>query len=116
MIKVYGYNRCSTVKKSLQFLEDLGYSYKHIDNVENKLSKLELKLIHETSGVEIKKLFNSSGVKYRELNLKDQVNTMELEDAYTLLATDGMLVKRPILITPLGVRIGFKKESWLEIL
>ncbi len=113
---VYGYTKCTTVKKSLKFLNEEGYEFDHIDNVETKLSKEEIKDLHERSGLDIKKFFNTSGMKYRELGLKDKLPAMSDEEKYELLATDGMLVKRPILVTDNGVFPSFKAENWLEIM
>ncbi len=113
---VYGYSKCSTVRKGLKFLEEKNIDYKHIDNVEHRLSATEIKEIHQMSGEEIKKMFNTSGMKYRELGLKDKLLEMTLEEKYELLASDGMLVKRPIFINNEQVRIGFKAEKLEEIL
>ncbi len=113
---VYGYSKCSTVKKGLKFLDEQNIEYKHVDNVANKLTVEQIKEIHEMSNQEIKKMFNTSGIKYRELNLKDKLNDMILEEKYELLASDGMLVKRPIFINNNQVRIGFKVDQLGEIL
>lgn len=113
---VYGYTKCSTVKKSLKFLNEEGFEFEHIDNVEHKLSKEEIKQLHERSGLDIKKFFNTSGMKYRELGLKDKLADMTEDQKYDLLATDGMLVKRPILVTDKGVFPSFKADKWLEIM
>lgn len=113
---VYGYSKCSTVKKGLKFLDEQNIEYKHVDNVANKLTVEQIKEIHEMSNQEIKKMFNTSGIKYRELNLKDKLNDMTLEEKYELLASDGMLVKRPIFINNNQVRIGFKVDQLGEIL
>ncbi len=115
-VTVYGYTKCSTVKKGLKFLEDSNIEYSHIDNVEQKLSKDEIKSLHQKSGLDIKKFFNTSGIKYRELELKDKLPTMSEDEKYDLLASDGMLVKRPILVTTKGVFPSFKEEKWLELL
>lgn len=74
--------------------------------VEHNPTVEEIKELHEKSGLDIKKFFNTSGIKYRELGLKDRLNTMSLEEKYDLLATDGMLVKRPILVTNSEVFVG----------
>ncbi len=113
---VYGYTKCTTVKKGLKFLTDNQIEYKHIDNVENRLSAEQIKEIHQMSGEDIKKLFNTSGMKYRELGLKDKLPEMTIDEKYELLASDGMLVKRPIFINNKQVRIGFKQEKLEEIL
>ncbi len=113
---VYGYKKCSTVKKSLKYLDEHNIDYKYVDNVENKLTIEQIKTIHEMSNQDIKKLFNTSGIKYRELNLKDKLTEMSLDEKYELLASDGMLVKRPIFMNNGQVRIGFKEEKLGEIL
>ncbi len=115
-IKVYGYTKCSTVKKALKFLDDENIKYTHIDNVANKLSIDEIKKLHITSELPLKKFFNTSGIKYRELGLKDKLVTMSEEEQYELLATDGMLVKRPILVTSKGVFPSFKQDKWIELI
>lgn len=116
MIKVYGYSRCSTVQKALKFLDNHNVKYEHIDNVENKLSQEQLKEIHNKAQVDIKKLFNTSGMKYRELGLKDKLADMSEKEKYKLLASDGMLVKRPLIITCDRVVIGFKEKELIEII
>ncbi len=113
---VYGYTKCTTVKKGLKFLKDEGYDFEHIDNVENKLTKEEIQSLFERSEFDIKKFFNTSGMKYRELGLKDKLVDMTLDQKLELLATDGMLVKRPILVTDKGVFPSFKAEKWLELM
>ncbi|WOO87438.1 Spx/MgsR family RNA polymerase-binding regulatory protein [Mollicutes bacterium LVI A0039] len=113
---VYGYTKCSTVKKSLNFLKDEAIEFEHIDNVETKFSADQIKDLHVKSGLPLKRFFNTSGMLYRELQLKDKLPTMSEEEQYELLATDGMLVKRPILVTDKGVFPSFKAEKWLEIL
>lgn len=113
---VYGYSKCTTVKKGLKFLTEEGYEFEHIDNVENKLSVDDIKNLHKTSGLDIKKFFNTSGIKYRELGLKDKLVDMSEEEKYELLASDGMLVKRPILVTDKGVFPSFKADKWIELM
>lgn len=116
MVKVYGYTKCSTVKKALKFLEEKNVSYTHIDNVENKLNEKEIKNIYENSGLDIKKFFNTSGMLYRELGLKDKLVNMTEEEKIKLLSSNGMLVKRPIIITDKGILTGFQQEKWEEII
>ncbi len=113
---IYGYTKCSTVKKSQKWMNEEGFEFDHIDNVENKLTIDQIKELHATSGLPLKRFFNTSGMMYRELNLKDKLPTMSEEEQYELLATDGMLVKRPILVTDKGVFPSFKPEQWLELL
>lgn len=106
------YPRCGTCKKALKWLEDNGleYEYRHI--VENNPTRDELKDWYERSGLPLKKFFNTSGLKYKELNLKDRIPEMTEDEIFDLLSTDGMLVKRPILIEGDKVLVGFKVEEW----
>lgn len=100
------YPRCSTCAKYKKELEEGGLplDLRHI--VEDKLNREEIQSLHEKSGLDIKKFFNTSGLKYRELQLKDKLPTMSLEEKYDLLSSDGMLVKRPILSSKDNVFIG----------
>ena len=106
------YPRCGTCKKALKWLEDNGleYEYRHI--VENNPTRDELKDWYEKSGLPLKKFFNTSGLKYKELNLKDRIPEMTEDEIFDLLSTDGMLVKRPILLEGDKVLVGFKVEEW----
>ncbi len=106
------YPRCGTCKKALKWLEDNGleYEYRHI--VENNPTRDELKDWYERSGLPLKKFFNTSGLKYKELNLKDRIPEMTEDEIFDLLSTDGMLVKRPILLAGDKVLVGFKVEEW----
>lgn len=116
MIKVYGYSKCSTVKKSLNYLEAKGLQYQHIDNVQDKLTASELKELYQKSDLDLKKFFNTSGMKYRELDIKNKFPFMSEEDCFDLLASDGMLVKRPILVTDKGISVGFKEANWEKLI
>ncbi len=115
-MKVYQYPKCSTCKKALKWLDDHGISYEAIHIVEANPSKEELKGYYELSGQPLKKFFNTSGLKYKELGLKDRLKDMTEEEQLELLATDGMLVKRPLCITENQVLIGFKEEEWTKAL
>ena len=75
----------------------------------------ELKEWHEKSGLDIKRFFNTSGMLYKEMKLKDRLPELSLEEKYSLLSTDGMLVKRPVLITEKGIATGFKPEEWEKL-
>lgn len=109
------YPRCSTCKKAKKWL------------VENKIEFVERNIVEDTptvdelckwikeSGLDIKKWFNTSGMKYRELNLKDKLVDMSDEEKIDLLASDGMLIKRPLLISDKGIFIGFKEKNWEEM-
>ena len=111
-MKVLCYPKCGTCKKALKWLDDNGikYEYRHI--VEENPTEDELKDWYEKSGLPLKKFFNTSGLKYKELNLKDRIPQMTEEEIFELLSTDGMLVKRPILIDGDKVLVGFKEEEW----
>lgn len=106
------YPKCSTCKKAKKWLEDnkIEFNDRHI--VENTPTVEELKEWIKMSGKDIKKWFNTSGLKYKELNLKDRLPLMSDEEKIELLSTDGMLIKRPILVLENKVLIGFKEEEW----
>lgn len=93
------YPKCTTCKNLKKELQEKGIEFECRHIVEDNPSADEIKEFHEKSGVDIKKFFNTSGMKYRELALKDKLPTMSLEEKYELLASDGMLVKRPLLVT-----------------
>lgn len=100
------YPRCSTCSKLKKELEAGGLSFDCRNIVEERPNREEIQSFHEESGLDIKKFFNTSGIKYRELSLKDKLPSMSLEEKYELLASDGMLVKRPILRTNSQVFVG----------
>ncbi len=107
------YPACSTCKKAKNWLDDhaIAYTPRHIK--ESNPSYEELKTWLLSSGLPIKKFFNTSGLQYRALELKDKLPTMSEEEQLQLLATDGMLVKRPIIIMDDGnVLTGFKEADW----
>ena len=110
------YPKCTTCKKEKKWLDDnkLTYTDRHIKE-ENPTIE-ELKEWHKKSGLPLKRFFNTSGNLYKELGLKDKLPTMTEEEQYELLATDGMLVKRPIIVTEDKVFTGFKEEVWKELL
>ena len=106
------YPRCSTCKKAKKFLDDNEIDYIDRDIVLDNPSYDELKKWVSTYNIEIKRLFNTSGIKYRELGLKDKISIMSDEDKLQLLASDGMLVKRPLLLDDKIILIGFKEKEW----
>ncbi|WP_064579484.1 Spx/MgsR family RNA polymerase-binding regulatory protein [Streptobacillus moniliformis] len=114
-MKYIHYPKCTTCQKVLKHLEEKGHVLEKRHIVEEKLTKDELKEIHEKSGLDIKKLFNTSGILYKEMKLKDKLDTMSLDEKLELLSTNGMLVKRPILICEDKVIIGYKKEDYDNI-
>ncbi|UWF56297.1 arsenate reductase family protein [Staphylococcus hyicus] len=117
MIKFYQYPNCTTCKKATKFLSEQGVSFEPIDIVQLTPTKDEFKDIVDRSGIEVKKLFNTHGAKYRELNLKDKLDTLSEDEKLELLASDGMLVKRPLAILGDKVTVGFNeqvyRETWL---
>ncbi|MFG6384359.1 MAG: arsenate reductase family protein [Lachnospiraceae bacterium] len=110
------YPKCSTCQKAKRWLEEQQIIYTDRNIKEQNPTKEELKAWHTKSGLEIKRFFNTSGNVYKEMNLKDRLPKISLEEKYDLLATDGMLVKRPILVTEQGVYTGFKPEEWEKLL
>lgn len=111
------YPPCTTCKKAKKWLDahNVTYTARHIK--EENPSYEELKQWYETSGLPLKRFFNTSGLQYRALELKDKLPTMSEEDQLRLLATDGMLVKRPIIIADNGkIFTGFKEAEWATIL
>ncbi len=110
------YPKCSTCKKAKKWLDEQGVSYEGRHIVEENPTVEELKAWVEKSGLPIKRFFNTSGIKYRELELKDKLPTMTDEEQYTLLATDGMLVKRPLLVGDDFAKPGFREKEWIEVI
>ena len=106
------YPKCSTCKKAQVYLDSLGVEYDYRDIKEENPSYNELKQWQKASGVEMKKFFNTSGLLYKSMALKDKLPAMSDEEKLQLLATDGMLVKRPIAIGEDFVLIGFKEKEW----
>lgn len=115
MIKVYCYSKCSTCKKAIKWLEDNKINHEVIDIKENHPDEKTLKELHKKSGLPLKKFFNTSGMLYREMELSKKLPDMSEAEMYKLLASDGMLVKRPLLITDKGVMPGFKEETWSDL-
>ena len=109
------YPKCSTCKKAENWLKENEISYELRNIKENRPSKEELEEWHKKSGLELKKFFNTSGMLYRDMQLKDKLPSMSDEEKLELLATDGMLVKRPILVTEDKVFVGFKEKEWQDV-
>lgn len=106
------YPRCSTCKKARKWLEENAIVFEERDIKEDRPTRDELVKWHKQSGLPLKKFFNTSGMLYRELALKDKLPAMNEEEMYDLLATDGLLVKRPLLIDGDTVLVGFKQPEW----
>lgn len=110
------YPKCSTCKKAKNWLEANNIEFEDRHIIENNPKEEELKKWIERSGKEIRKWFNTSGLKYKELQLKEKLPSMTDEEKIKLLASDGMLVKRPVFVTDKGILIGFREEEWKELL
>ena len=113
-MKVYCYSRCTTCKKALKWLDDKGVSYEQIDIKEDHPDEAALRIIHARSGLPLKRFFNTSGLPYREMGLSKKLPEMSEDEQFALLATDGMLVKRPLVVGEDVVLVGFKEEEWNE--
>ncbi|QHS23153.1 arsenate reductase family protein [Virgibacillus sp. MSP4-1] len=111
-LKVYQYPKCGTCKKALKWLDEHKVDYESIHIVDNPPSKEELASLIEKSGLPAKKFFNTSGKKYRELGLKDKIKEASSEEMMDWLASDGMLIKRPIVTDGDRVTVGFKEDSF----
>ena len=110
------YPRCSTCKKARKWLDDHAAVYETRDISEDNPTEAELRAWQKKSGLPMKKFFNTSGMLYRDMGLKDKLDSMTDDEMAELLATDGMLVKRPLLITDKTVLIGFKEKEWVEVI
>lgn len=109
------YPPCSTCKKAKQWLDSHGINYTDRHIKEQNPTYEELKLWYEQSGLPLKRFFNTSGLLYKSMNLKDRLPEMSEEEQLRLLASDGMLVKRPLLITDTKVLTGFKEAEWGQL-
>ena len=107
------YPKCSTCKKARKHLESIGADFESRHIVEDNPTEDELREWIALSGYPVKKFFNTSGMKYRELSLKDKLPEMSDEEKIKLLATDGMLVKRPLLIDGDRILVGFREKEWV---
>ena len=114
MINVYCYSRCSTCKKALKWLDDQKLQYKSIDIKDDHPDEKTLRKYYKMSGLPLKRFFNTSGIQYRELGLSKKLPDMSEEEQLALLATDGMLVKRPLAVGNGFVLTGFREEEWKE--
>lgn len=114
-MKVLVYRKCSTCKKALKWLEENQISYEERAIVDENPTYEELKEWYEKSGLPLKRFFNTSGMLYREMQLKDKLKDMSEEEQLRLLATDGMLVKRPLVVGDNVVLTGFKEAEWEQL-
>ena len=108
------YPPCSTCQKAKKWLDEKGVSYENRHIKEQNPTAEELKLWHERSGLPLKKFFNTSGLLYKSMGLKEKLPAMTEDEQFALLASDGMLVKRPIVVGDDFVLVGFKEKEWAE--
>lgn len=114
MLLFIQYPKCTTCQKAKKFLDDNKIKYIDRNIVTDNPTKEDLEKFIKNGNLDIKKLFNTSGMKYRELGLKDKLKTMSDDEKLEILATDGMLVKRPLLVGDDFVLTGFKQELWAD--
>lgn len=110
----YWYPKCGTCRKAKKWLDDHYLSYKEIHIADSPPSRSELEGFFHKSGLDLKKFFNTSGQKYRELGLKEKINSASNDELLDILASDGMLIKRPIITDGEKVTVGFKEEEFAE--
>lgn len=114
MLQVYCYSKCSTCRKALQWLNAHGIEYQVIDIKEDHPDEETLRQYYAMSGLPLKRFFNTSGIQYREQALSKKLPAMAEDEQLRLLASDGMLVKRPLLVGENYVLTGFKEAEWAE--
>ena len=110
------YRKCSTCQRAVKWLEEHKVEFEERPIVEDNPSYEELKAWYEKSGLPLKKFFNTSGMLYKEMKLKDKLAEMSEEEQLRLLATNGMLVKRPLVIGEDYVLVGFKEKEWETVI
>ena len=108
------YPKCSTCQKAKAWLQERGVAFDERDIKQDNPTEQELRAWHEKSGLPLKRFFNTSGLQYKALGLKDKLPTMTEDEQIKLLATDGMLVKRPFVVGDGFVLTGFKEKEWEE--
>ncbi|WP_409302555.1 arsenate reductase family protein [Peribacillus sp. SCS-155] len=113
-ITFYWYPKCGTCRNAKKWLDNQNLSYNEINIAENPPSKAELLELYRNSGLELKKFFNTSGMKYRELGLKEKLKSAAEDEMLDILASDGMLIKRPIATDGNNVTVGFKEDEYLK--
>lgn len=114
MIKVYCYTRCTTCQKAMRWLDSNGIEHNVVDIKGDNPDEAALRRYHKMSGLPLKRFFNTSGMQYRELDLAKRLPDMSEDEQFALLASDGMLVKRPLLVGKDFVLTGFKESEWEE--
>lgn len=115
MIKIYGVNTWSSVRKAVSFFKQKNINHQVIDLKREVPTKEEIKLFHEDSGLDIKNFFNTNGKVYKELGLKDKLDSLTLDEKYGLLVNNGMLIKRPLVVDIDKIVLGYKEDSYIAI-
>lgn len=110
----YWYPKCGTCRKAKKWLDDRQISYEEIHIADNPPSRSQLEDLYQKSGLHIKKFFNTSGQRYRDLGLKDRIKEASEDELLDLLASDGMLIKRPIVTDQRKVTVGFKEDEFAQ--
>ena len=108
------YPKCTTCQKAAKWLTENGFSFDRRHIKDHNPTKEEIRTWHKKSGLPLKRFFNTSGLQYKALGLKDKLPQLNEEEQLQLLAADGMLVKRPLLLTDGNVLVGFKETEWAE--
>ena len=116
MIKVYCYERCTTCKKALKWLDDHRVKYQSVDIKSEHPDEKTIRELHAKSSLPLKRFFNTSGLLYKSLELSRKLPSMPEDEQYRLLASDGMLVKRPLVVDSDLVLVGFKEPEWQVLL
>ncbi len=114
MLKVYCYSKCSTCKKALKWLDEKKIKHEVVDIKADHPDEKTLRKYYAASGLPLKRFFNTSGMQYRELELSKKLPGMSEDEQFAILASDGMLVKRPLLVGKDFVLTGFKQVEWEE--
>lgn len=114
MINFICYPKCSTCNKAKTWLDERGIEYTFRDIKQSNPTFEEIKQWHSLSNLPLKRFFNTSGLVYKSMQLKDKLNDMSDEEQYELLSSDGMLVKRPLLVADDFILVGFKEKEWKE--
>lgn len=115
MLKFYGYKKCDTCRRAEQFLRQAGVKYQFIDITENPPDDAELAAIAQHANVSVNKLFNTSGMQYRALNIKERLPALSDQQKIDLLASNGRLIKRPLITDGRRATVGFTTELFAEI-
>lgn len=114
-VTFYGYPNCGTCRKAAKWLDEHRIEYDYVNVFENPPSKDELEQLYQKSGLELKKFFNTSGEVYRELGVKDKLKDMSESEQLELLASNGRLLKRPIVSDGKQVTVGFKEDLYEQV-